>query len=241
MCVLSIKVPIRKKYRNLFNDPRIYIYVCVCVCVVVVQRIRWWRDELQNWPVRESFIVRRPVHRCNPTLSYMKEREREREREREGERERERLYKCTKMKNNLFWGWIYLLNYLSTLDVSVFRPSSYIFFRGRDKLRERFCVRVYLKGFPNFSTRSEIRGIRWEINSLSMACKSLHHATYPLYVGGSIYGTLFNTRSVVLSAQQEVISVSIAYSPLHLSLSLYIYIYRLRMDACIYTYMEGGW
>ena len=26
-------------------------------------------DELQNWPVRESFIVRRPVHRGNPTFS----------------------------------------------------------------------------------------------------------------------------------------------------------------------------
>ena len=41
MCVLSIKVPIRKKSGNLFNDPRIYIYiyiyiyVCVCVCVCV--------------------------------------------------------------------------------------------------------------------------------------------------------------------------------------------------------------
>ena len=33
MCVLSIKVPIRKKSGNLFNDHRIYIYVCVCVCV----------------------------------------------------------------------------------------------------------------------------------------------------------------------------------------------------------------
>ena len=26
MCVLSIKVPIRNKFGNLFNDPRIYIY-----------------------------------------------------------------------------------------------------------------------------------------------------------------------------------------------------------------------
>ena len=41
MCVLSIKVPIRKKSGNVFNDPRIYIYIyiyryvylCVCVCV----------------------------------------------------------------------------------------------------------------------------------------------------------------------------------------------------------------
>ena len=27
MCILSIKVPIRKKSGNLFNDPRIYIYI----------------------------------------------------------------------------------------------------------------------------------------------------------------------------------------------------------------------
>ena len=41
MRVLSIKVPIRKKSGNLFNDPRIYIYiyvyVCVCVCVCVFE------------------------------------------------------------------------------------------------------------------------------------------------------------------------------------------------------------
>ena len=39
MCVLSIKVPIRNKSGNLFNDPHIYIYIyiyiCVCVCVYV--------------------------------------------------------------------------------------------------------------------------------------------------------------------------------------------------------------
>ena len=34
LCVLSIKVPIRKKSGNLFNDlVYIYIYMCVCVCV----------------------------------------------------------------------------------------------------------------------------------------------------------------------------------------------------------------
>ena len=27
MCVLSIKVPLRKQSGNLFNDPRIYIYI----------------------------------------------------------------------------------------------------------------------------------------------------------------------------------------------------------------------
>ena len=41
MCVLWIKVPIRKMSGNLFNDPRmciyiyVYIYTCVCVCVCV--------------------------------------------------------------------------------------------------------------------------------------------------------------------------------------------------------------
>ena len=33
MCVLSIKVPIRKKSGNLFNDPRIYnIYIYIYIC-----------------------------------------------------------------------------------------------------------------------------------------------------------------------------------------------------------------
>ena len=41
MCVLSIKVPLRKKSGNLSYAPRIYIYIyiyiymCVCVCVCV--------------------------------------------------------------------------------------------------------------------------------------------------------------------------------------------------------------
>ena len=29
MCIISIKVPIRKKSGNLFNDPRIYIYIYI--------------------------------------------------------------------------------------------------------------------------------------------------------------------------------------------------------------------
>ena len=29
MCVLSIKVPKRKKSGNLFNDPRVYIYIYI--------------------------------------------------------------------------------------------------------------------------------------------------------------------------------------------------------------------
>ena len=35
MCVLSIKVPIRNKCGNLFNDPRIYIYIFIYVCVFI--------------------------------------------------------------------------------------------------------------------------------------------------------------------------------------------------------------
>ena len=43
MRVLSIKVPIRKKSGNLFNDPRIYIYIYIYIyirycCVVVIFR-----------------------------------------------------------------------------------------------------------------------------------------------------------------------------------------------------------
>ena len=31
MCVLSIKVPIRKKSGNLFDDPRMYIYIYIYI------------------------------------------------------------------------------------------------------------------------------------------------------------------------------------------------------------------
>ena len=30
MCALSIKVPIQKKYVNLFNDPRMYMLIFIC-------------------------------------------------------------------------------------------------------------------------------------------------------------------------------------------------------------------
>ena len=33
MCVLSIKVPIRKKSGNLFNDPCIYIYIYIYIYI----------------------------------------------------------------------------------------------------------------------------------------------------------------------------------------------------------------
>ena len=35
MCVLSIKVPIRKMSVNLFNDPRIYIYIYQIIVLTV--------------------------------------------------------------------------------------------------------------------------------------------------------------------------------------------------------------
>ena len=33
MCVLSIKVPIRKKSGNVFNDPRVYIYIYIYIYI----------------------------------------------------------------------------------------------------------------------------------------------------------------------------------------------------------------
>ena len=36
MCVLSIKLPIRKKSGNLFNDPRIYIYIYIYIYIRVL-------------------------------------------------------------------------------------------------------------------------------------------------------------------------------------------------------------
>ena len=37
MCVISIKVPIRKMSGNLFNDPRIYIEECIFKQQVILQ------------------------------------------------------------------------------------------------------------------------------------------------------------------------------------------------------------
>ena len=36
MCVLSIKVPIRKMSGNLFNDPRIYIYIYIYIIFYII-------------------------------------------------------------------------------------------------------------------------------------------------------------------------------------------------------------
>ena len=35
MSVLSIKVPIRKKSGNLFNDPRVYVYIYIYIYIYV--------------------------------------------------------------------------------------------------------------------------------------------------------------------------------------------------------------
>ena len=93
MCVLSIKVPIRKKSGNLINNPLICIFsrafggfngcecsfpvwvnmfVCVCVCVCV--RERESEREREREPVRVSFVrvhmyrhVYMRVHLCRHT------------------------------------------------------------------------------------------------------------------------------------------------------------------------------
>ena len=39
MCVLSIKVPIRKNSGNFFNDPCIYIYIYICMHVFIYLQI----------------------------------------------------------------------------------------------------------------------------------------------------------------------------------------------------------
>ena len=39
MCILSIKVPIRKMSGNLFNDPRIYIYIYIYIYIGSISRI----------------------------------------------------------------------------------------------------------------------------------------------------------------------------------------------------------
>ena len=38
MCILSIKVPLRKKSGNLFNDPHIYIYIYIYKLLLAQQK-----------------------------------------------------------------------------------------------------------------------------------------------------------------------------------------------------------
>ena len=55
MCVLSIKVPIRKKSENLFNDPRMSTYI------YMVSRILDTSAEVQSAYFRASAGKARPV------------------------------------------------------------------------------------------------------------------------------------------------------------------------------------
>ena len=43
MCVLSIKVPTRKKSENLFSESRIYIYIYIYICLYMT-KIRYSND-----------------------------------------------------------------------------------------------------------------------------------------------------------------------------------------------------
>ena len=49
MCVLSIKVPIRKKSVNLFNDPRIYIYIYIYIYIHISCRFQPNSLAFANW------------------------------------------------------------------------------------------------------------------------------------------------------------------------------------------------
>ena len=42
MCVLSIKVPIRKKSGNLFNDPRIFLHIYIYMCTYLNTHVYIW-------------------------------------------------------------------------------------------------------------------------------------------------------------------------------------------------------
>ena len=39
MCILSIKVPIQKKFGNLSYAPRIYIYIYICIYIYIYKII----------------------------------------------------------------------------------------------------------------------------------------------------------------------------------------------------------
>ena len=60
MCVLSIKVPIRKKSGNLFNDPRMNVRTCVCVCYHICEyaHARVWYCVCMYVPMYVLFGVR---------------------------------------------------------------------------------------------------------------------------------------------------------------------------------------
>ena len=53
MCVLSIKVPIRKKSGNLFTDPRIYIYIYIYI--IAMDCWRGWKEIIKE--TRARFVT----------------------------------------------------------------------------------------------------------------------------------------------------------------------------------------
>ena len=58
MCVLSIKVPIRKKSGNLFNEPRICMYVTVSICSTALWTNSW--NLLQVIKEKHPHIIMEP-------------------------------------------------------------------------------------------------------------------------------------------------------------------------------------
>ena len=84
MCVLSIKVPKRKKSGNLFNDPRVNIYTYIYIYIYIYIANFYNRLLHINTPVLA--YLQRLLHISLEDLPTAMNRERERERERDGER-----------------------------------------------------------------------------------------------------------------------------------------------------------
>ena len=63
ICVLSIKVPIRKKSGNLFNDSRIYIYIYIYI--IYMSHFAW------NYADRYVQKVINEFYKCNLCYSYI--------------------------------------------------------------------------------------------------------------------------------------------------------------------------
>ena len=60
MCILSIKVPIRKISGNLFNDPRIYIYIYIYIYIWLSCPTwdLWSQNGSENWSCIKKIIYR---------------------------------------------------------------------------------------------------------------------------------------------------------------------------------------
>ena len=76
MCVLSIKVPIRKKSGNLFNDPRIYIYIYIYSYIYILWHAQNLRIALSNAyivdPFSRSRLVRETLRLLSNNVKYIK-------------------------------------------------------------------------------------------------------------------------------------------------------------------------